>query len=193
MGRPRRDRSNAQPAQRWLSAGRARTIDARQFAERYGEYLPRVLNFIRLRVAEEAVAQDLTAATFEQAFRKLGQLRRDDAFPGWLFRIARNEVAQFYRRQRPQTSLDAQLDLPSPKESPFEAAARQEELAALLAALAELSTREQEIVALKFASGLSNRQIAEATGLSDSNVGVILFRAIGKLRNRLETVEETEV
>jgi RNA polymerase sigma-70 factor (ECF subfamily) len=120
-------------------------------------------------------------------------LRREDAFPGWLFRIARNEVGQFYRRQRPQTSLDARLDLPSPKESPFEAAARQEELAALLAALAELSPREQEIIALKFASGLSNRQIAEATGLSDSNVGVILFRAIRKLRDRLDTAEETEV
>jgi RNA polymerase sigma-70 factor (ECF subfamily) len=152
-----------------------------------------VLNFMRLRVADEAIAQDLTAATFEQAFRKLGQLRREDAFPGWLFRIARNEVGQFYRRQRPQTSLDAWLDLPSPKESPFEAAARQEELAALLAAMAELSSREQEIIVLKFASGLSNRQIAEATGLSDSNVGVILFRAIRKLRDRLETVEETKV
>ncbi len=151
-----------------------------------------MLNFIRLRVADEAVAQDLTAATFEQAFRKLGQLHRDDAFPGWLFRIARNEVGQFYRRQRPQTSLDERFDLPSPKESPFEVAARQEELAALLAALAELTLREQEIVALKFASGLNNRQIAEATGLGDSNVGVILFRAIRKLRYRLQTVEETE-
>lgn len=189
MVRPRRV-CNTHTAHRWLRAARTRIIDARQFAERYGEYLPRVLNFIRLRVGDEAVAQDLTAATFEQAFRKLGQLRRDDAFPGWLFRIARNEVGQFYRRQRPQTSLDAWLDLPSPKESPFEVAARHEELAALLAALAELSPREQEIVALKFASGLSNNQIAEATGLSNSNVGVILFRAIRKLRNRLDIVEE---
>ncbi len=66
---------------------------------------------------DEDVAQDLTAAAFEQAFRKIGQLRNDDAFAGWLFRIARNEIGQYYRRRRPrmqegQGSLDDLLDLP---------------------------------------------------------------------------------
>ena len=100
-----------------VSARRAATIDASQFAAAYRDYLPKVLNFIRLRVPDEGVAEDLTAATFEQAFRKIGQLRNDDAFAGWLFRIARNEIGQYYRRRRPrmhegQGSLDDLLDLP---------------------------------------------------------------------------------
>jgi RNA polymerase sigma-70 factor (ECF subfamily) len=160
-------------------------IDANAFAARYQEYLPRVLNFIRLRVPDEGVAQDLAAQTFEQAFRKIDQLRNTEAFGGWLFRIARNEVGQYYRRRRPQASLDSLLDLPARSESPEEAAARREQLAAMLEAIAQLSDREQEIIALKFVAGLSNRDIAQAMGLSDSNVGVILFRAIRKVRDRL--------
>ena len=160
-------------------------MHADEFAARYRDFLPRVLNFIRLRVPDEATAQDLTAATFEQAFRKIGQLRHDDAFGGWLFRIARNEVGQYYRRHRPAVSLDDLLDLPAREETSEEAAARRAELATVLAAIDELSRREQEVIALKFAAGLDNREIASAMGLSDSNVGVILFRAIRKVRDRL--------
>ena len=163
---------------------RTGVIDANQCAARYRDYLPRVLNFIRLRVPDESVAQDLTAATFEQAFRKIGQLRDDAAFGGWLFRIARNEVGQYYRRRRPQTSLDHLVNLPLAGETPFQAVARQEELAAVLAAIGQLSSREQEIIALKFAAGLSNRDIARAMRLNDSTVGFILYRAIRKVRER---------
>ena len=144
-----------------------------------------MLNFIRLRVPDDAVAQDLTAATFEQAFRKIDQLRDPNAFAGWLFRIARNEVGQYYRRRRPQADLDSMLDLAGREESPFEAAARREQLEQVLRAVADLPTRDQELIALKFAGELSNREIAQATGLSETNVGVILFRSIRKLRDRL--------
>jgi RNA polymerase sigma-70 factor (ECF subfamily) len=72
-----------------------------------------------------------------------------------------------------------------------EAVARREELAEVLAAIAELPEREQEIIALKYAGGLSNREIAGAMGLSDSNVGVILFRALRKLRVQLGAVPAT--
>ncbi len=160
-------------------------IDASEFEARYQQYLPRVLNFIRLRVPDDAVAQDLTAATFEQAFRKIDQLRDPNAYAGWLFRIARNEVGQYYRRRRPQTDLDSVLDLAAREESPFEVAARREQLAQVLRAVGDLPARDQELIALKFAGELSNREIAQATGLSESNVGVILFRSIRKLRDKL--------
>ena len=180
-----------------VSARRAATIDASQFAAAYRDYLPKVLNFIRLRVPDEGVAEDLTAAAFEQAFRKIGQLRNDDAFAGWLFRIARNEIGQYYRRRRPrmqegQGSLDDLLDLPDRSESPFEAAARREQLAGVLEAIAGLTPREQEIIALRFVGGLTNHEIGQAMNLSDSNAGVILFRAIRKVRDLLGIEAERE-
>jgi RNA polymerase sigma-70 factor (ECF subfamily) len=178
-------RNALHPGERQKSARPSAALDAAQFEDRYRQYLPRVLNFIRLRVPDEASAQDLAAATFEQAFRKIGQLRDQDAFAGWLFRIARNEVGQYYRRRRPQLDLASLVELPAGQQSPLETALRREELTAVLAAVAGLPQRDQELIALKFAGGLSNREIAQATGLSESNVGVILFRAIRKVRDRL--------
>ena len=59
----------------------------------------------------------------------------------------------------------------------------------LLAAVGRLSQREQDILALKFAAGQTNRQIAQLTRLGESNVGVILYRAVRKLRRELSEKE----
>jgi RNA polymerase sigma-70 factor (ECF subfamily) len=53
----------------------------------------------------------------------------------------------------------------------------------------ELSPRQRDLLALKFTAELSNRQIAEMTGLTEQNVGVILHRSIRKLRRRMELAE----
>ncbi len=158
-------------------------------AERYRHYLPRILNYVRLRVDDEAVAQDLAAAVFERALAKQHTLRRQEAFGGWLFRIARNVVAGHYRRRRPTVPLEAAEEQPANDPSPPEAAMRHEELARLRAALAGLSRREQEIVRLKFGGGLGNQEIAAALRLRAGHVAVILYRALRKLRARLEADE----
>ena len=56
---------------------------------------------------------------------------------------------------------------------------------ALLQALADLPTNQQEVVRLKFQDGLSYRDIAEVTGLTQSNVGYLLHTAVKRLRERL--------
>ena len=60
------------------------------------------------------------------------------------------------------------------------------ELRELLAGLGNLSEREQEIIRLKFVGELKNREIAPIMGLSESHVGVILYRALRKLRSQLK-------
>jgi RNA polymerase sigma-70 factor (ECF subfamily) len=163
------------------------------FERLYARYLPRVLNYVRVRVGDEALAQDLTAATFERAFTKRGQLRDPDAFAGWLFRIARNEVAQYYRRQGrrgAELDLDGASGIPSDGPLPEEEALRQQELAVLLAAVGRLSQREQELIRLKFVAGLTNRSIAKTMRLSESNVAVILYRAMRRLRATLSAEED---
>ncbi|NIO69581.1 MAG: sigma-70 family RNA polymerase sigma factor [Anaerolineae bacterium] len=156
-----------------------------EFARRYREYLPRILNFMRLRVDDEVLAQDLTAATFEQALAHLDQLRSPEAFGGWLFRIARNQVAQHYRRRRVHVPLEAVADRPDDALSVEAQVERSEELTRLLAAIRTLSEREQEIIGLKFLGGLNNKQIGQAMGLRAGNVAVILYRALRRLRDLL--------
>ncbi len=157
--------------------------------EQYGEYLPRVLNYMRLRVEDEALAQDLTAQTFERALTKLHTLRDEGAFGGWLFAIARTEVAGHFRRRKPQVSLERVGDLSAP-DPPVEGQAEQhQELIALCAAISTLSEREQEIVRLRFVAGLTNRAIGKAMRLRENTVAVILYRALHKLRAILDERE----
>ena len=156
-------------------------------ARYYNEYLPRVLNYMRLRTDDEALAQDLTARTFERALLRLHTLRDEGAFGGWLFAIARTEVAGYYRRRRPQLPLESAYGLPAPAESAEGQVVHSEELASLRGALAVLKEREQEIIRLKFIAGLTNRAIGKAMGLREGNVAVILYRALRQVRAQLES------
>lgn len=156
------------------------------YVERYREYLPRILNYIRLRVDGEDLAQDLTAAVFERAVAKQHTLRKPEAFGAWLFCIARNVVAGYYRRRRPTVPLEWAGDRPASEPSPPEAVMHREEVERLLAALETLPERDQEIIRLKFGAGLGNKEIAEVVGLRAGHVAVIVYRTLRKLRARLE-------
>ncbi|UCC61888.1 MAG: sigma-70 family RNA polymerase sigma factor [Anaerolineae bacterium] len=171
---------------------RLATLDAEAFGALYDHYFPRVYNYIRFRVPDAAVADDLTATVFTRALDRLHTYRPDRApFGAWLFRIAHNAVADHYRvrHRRPTVSLDAAATLPAAF-TPEVEVQRREEAAVMLAALAALSQREREIVALKFSAGLTNRRIAEIVGLKPGHVGVILYRAIRKLRDQLAKSDE---
>jgi RNA polymerase sigma-70 factor, ECF subfamily len=152
----------------------------------YGEQLPRVYNFFRYRVGEGTVAEDLTSLTFEKAWRARHRYRRDlSAFTTWLFAIARNVAVDHFRRARQHVSLDEAVAVEA-GESPEEQAVRRSDRERLLALLENLPQREGELVALKYGAGLTNRAIARATGLSESNVGTILHRTVQDLRARWE-------
>jgi RNA polymerase sigma-70 factor (ECF subfamily) len=156
-------------------------------AQHYREYLPRVLNYMRLRTDDEALAQELTARTFERALTRLHHLRDAGAFGGWLFAIARTQVAGHYRHHRPQLPLESAYVYPAPGESAEGRLVQSEELQALRDALALLQEREQEIIRLKFVAGLTNRAIGKAMNLRAGNVAVILYRALRKMRAQLES------
>ncbi len=95
----------------------------------YRQYLPRILNYIRLRVDGEDLAQDLTAAVFERAISRQHTLRKPEAFGAWLFRIARTTVAGHYRQRRPTVPLDLAEGQQAPDPSPPEVLMRRQEYA----------------------------------------------------------------
>jgi RNA polymerase sigma-70 factor (ECF subfamily) len=159
------------------------------FAQQYDEYLPRVLNYVRLRVGDNDTAQDLTAQCFERALARIHTLRDRGAFGGWLFSIARTTVAGYYRRRKTFVPLESIADRPS-DDPPVEGQlVRGQEVEALRRALALLSDREQEIIRLRFVAGLTNRDIGKMMRLREGNVAVILFRALRKLRRTLTEPE----
>lgn len=150
----------------------------------YADQLPRVYNFFRYRFGPGADAEDLTARTFEKAWRARDRYRRDlGAFSTWLLSIARNVAADHLRTRRPFVALDEASSVAATG-TPEDDAVRNSDGDRLAALLPLLPERERELLAMKYGAGMTNRAIATATGLSESNVGTIVHRAVHTLRER---------
>lgn len=155
------------------------------FAGLYEQYLPKVYRYISYRVTDTSTAEDLTSAVFEKALTKFKTYQAEKAqFSTWVFTIARNTLIDYFRsagktRTVPlEAAFSFQSDTAVQEENE-----RLEDLSLLKTCLARLSQVEQEIISLKFGAEMTNRQIAGTLALTESNVGVILFRAIRKLRD----------
>lgn len=141
-----------------------------------------VYGYVATLLHDRAAAEDVTALAFERAYRRrLTFDRRRGQERAWLFGIARNAALDELRRRQRLARLVA--------EPPDDAASRVEDgdeitlrRTAVRAALAGLSPREREIVALKFHAGLSNGEIARVLGVSETGAGTLLYRTMEKLR-----------
>jgi RNA polymerase sigma factor (sigma-70 family) len=151
----------------------------------YDRTFPRIYNAIRYRVTDAATAEELTAEVYERAMRSLDRYRSEQGVvDAWLFGIVHHVVGGYLRRRRliAWVSLEA-LRNRSAHESPPEEISIQHSLEEqLVQQLPKLKDREREILGLKYAGGLTNRQIAALVGLTEQNVGVILHRAVARLR-----------
>ena len=134
---------------------------------------------------DRAAAEDVTAAAFERAYRR--QATFDPARGSqraWLFGIARNAALDELRRRKRTATMETEpvADAPGPDDEAERALRR----AALRVALASLAPRDRELIALKFHAGLDNAEIAAVIGVSPSNAGTLLHRAMTKLREAVD-------
>ena len=152
------------------------------FAELYERTFPRVYAYVASLLRDRSAAEDVTAQAFERAYRKRRSYRpARGSMDAWLFGIARNAALDELRRRKRRATLEVDPeDTGSPgPEDHVELAVRRE---TVRAALAGLDGQERDLVALKFAGGLSNGEIARVLRMSESNVGTRLHRTITKLR-----------
>jgi RNA polymerase sigma factor (sigma-70 family) len=159
------------------------------FTALYEEHMAYVFRYINYRLGNRNEAEDLTSVVFEKALAAFHRYDSNKAAPQtWLLTIARNTVTDYLRKssKRKTMPLDNALGVESLDPPPPEETERREEYEQLQVCLAMLPQREQEIISLKFGGELNNRQISSVVGLSENNVGTILFRAICKLRNCLK-------
>jgi RNA polymerase sigma-70 factor (ECF subfamily) len=156
----------------------------------YKADMPRIYNFFRYRVGDDHVAEDLTAETFERAWRKRDQYRNNlSAFSTWLFSIARHIAIDYFRKPHPEVSLDVAVHVANDEnvESLIQLHSDFERLSTLLT---HLTDHDRELVALKYGACLTNRAIADLNGMSESNVGTILNRVTQQLRAAWEENHE---
>jgi RNA polymerase sigma factor (sigma-70 family) len=159
---------------------------AELFGRLYEQYLPRIFQYMSYRVGDRTAAEDLTSDIFNKALTNFTKYDSGKAtFPTWIFSIARNTLIDYYRRRSREQKLqkEAESKVLAFSTSPEEEASRLEEVRKLRDCLSLLNMNEQELISLKFSGEMTNREISQIIGLSESNVGTILCRAVRKLRD----------
>jgi RNA polymerase sigma factor (sigma-70 family) len=146
-----------------------------------------VYAYVASLLRDSPAAEEVTASAFERAYRKRSRFDPNRGEPrAWLFGIARNAALDELRRRGRQADLAAEpVDAGA---AVHESAEESERRLAVSAALAALDPRQRELIALKFFAGLSNAEIATVIGVSESNAGTKLHRAITKLREACDGV-----
>ena len=189
--------------------------DPRQFDALYRKYLAQVYSFAYYELRDHHAAEDATERVFMQALAGLPRFeeRVDEfiasraattvaadadadvadfsTFRVWLFRIARNVVANERRRdrRRPVAPLEAAFGVPAPDDV-VELAAAREATDAAWRAVGRLPEDRRRVVILRFVNEMSTAEIAAILGRSEGAVRVLLHRALRAvaedLRGRME-------
>jgi len=174
----------------------------REITEIVAEERSRLRNFIRRRVPDPADAEDIVQEVFSELVEANRLLMPIEHVTGWLFRVARNRITDLFRRTKPETFSDREVEgedddvlriedlLPSPEAGPEALYARRVLLQELEAALAELPAEQRSVFIAHELEGRSFKELAAESGV---NVNTLLSRkryAVLHLRTRLQNIHD---
>ena len=181
-----------------MNAAADRKVDQdRRISEAFAREATRLGQFIRGRVPDVGVAEDILQDVFSEFIESERRVLPIEQVGAWLFRVARNRITDWFRRKKPETrapredeegDLSWEDALPSPDAGPDEIYAREHLLQQLTAALQELPEGQRATFIAHEFDGLSFREIAELTGESVNTLLSRKYAAVQSLRKRLRSV-----
>jgi RNA polymerase sigma-70 factor, ECF subfamily len=163
--------------------------DKEAFGQLYERYVDRIYSYTYYRTGNNHDAEDLTARVFFRAMQHIGNYREQGVpFSAWLYRIAHNLVANWYRDQnrRKIISLEDISQWRLAQDSPETAVQLLEDKEALLTVIRRLPAERQELLILKFVDGLPNAEIGAIMGRSEGAIKSLYHRALLSLRDELQ-------
>ncbi len=158
----------------------AMTGSAMALAAIYDAYACRIYRYFYSRVGNAAEADDLTAQTFLKVIEALPRYQHRGQFTAWIFRIARNNAVDYYRRNHNQPLAEDSLDVPV-MDGALDQVIDRQAAAALRAHLRALDEGERELLRLRFVVDLTYTEIAALLGRKEDAVR----KAINRLTERL--------
>jgi len=167
-----------------ISQAKEGEIDA--FGVLYERYIDLIFRYLRCRVSETQTAEDLAEVVFLKAFESLDRYHEEGwPFSAFLYQVARNQLADHYRRQREEVPLEEVQDLEATGENEDRSRGPDERILALQDALEKLSEDYQEIIRLRILLEIPTPQVAAFLNRSEGAIRVQLHRALKALRKKL--------
>jgi RNA polymerase sigma-70 factor (ECF subfamily) len=161
--------------------------DTDAFGDLYERYMNQIYRYIYYRIGDSRLSEDFTEIVFLRVWESLTNFDASRiSFKGWLYRVARNLLVDYYRTRRKQQSLDEASDFPDPQETPEDQIITSERLSLVVSALRELKQEYQDVLTLRFVNGLSHAETAKALDRSIGAVRVLQHRALQALDKQLE-------
>ncbi len=160
-------------------------VDTEAFGELYEKYVSNIYNYVYYRTGDNVEAEDLTARVFFQALTHIqGYTNRGVPFSAWLYRIAHNIVANWYRdkshhRLVPLDLVESQLE----DEADTSDIDERNDVRRLIG---DLPPDRQHLIVLKYVEDLSNAEIGKIMGRSEGAVKALLFRTLRSLREDID-------
>lgn len=168
-------------------------LTARESAEGFGKLYQRYFNsifgYVAARVTNRGDAEDITALTFEKALRSLWTFDEKKAsFKTWLYRIATNNISDYYRKTRENTVSIEYAELVTGVNGKGDVEDVQW-YQSLLSCMKQLPDRQQSLLTMKFVCGLSNEEIISILGCQRRAYSMRLLRALRALKKVAEKHE----
>lgn len=157
--------------------------DREAFCQLYSIYKDRLYRYAYYRLGNDADAQDAVQDCIVSAFEQIGNLRRAEAFPRWIFKILHASCSIYVKqqiRQRENETID------TAHHSANLYVMMNESATELCRALDLLSAEERDIVLLSVVAGFTSKEISKLTGLTAGSVRSKLSRSLSKMRIYLE-------
>jgi len=168
---------------------RAKERDEAALTQLYEENFDKIYRYIVLKIGDRTEAEDMTQQVFLKAFKSIfGYKFKGSPFSSWLFRIAHNQVVDYWRKKskRATVPLDETF-VGSSNSNPSSETERKMDIENLVAATKQLTSLQREVVSLRFAGGLSVAQVAGSMGKSEGAIKALQHSAVVSLRKMLAT------
>ena len=170
---------------------RAQGGEVEAFGELYQRYLDQIYRYIRVRVTEDRVAEDLTEVVFLRSFETLGRYKeRGRPFSAFLYQVARNLLVDHYRQQKEEVPIEDANQMATSTPTVDEHVIQSERIREIGHALTSLPSDYQEVIRLRVILALSTAEVAAWMGRSEGAIRVLLHRALTALRRRLAESDE---